>query len=125
MSYLMHHIANLADNKDLVMPIPIFNAIAAARSDGVNKLAILGLTFHPVKTDSLNDSLDINSRLHRRLEMGVRSLEGLPPEDHGKQLTAPDPDRAFNAILGRCVHWVNLPDRKTVCQSLTPDRLKS
>ncbi|PON80247.1 Enolase [Parasponia andersonii] len=44
-------------------------------------------------------------------QLGVRILEDLPPEDHGKQLTALDLDRAFNAILGKCAHWINRPDR--------------
>ncbi|PON56634.1 hypothetical protein PanWU01x14_180470 [Parasponia andersonii] len=58
-------------------------------------------------------------------QLGVRSLKSLPPEDHRRQRAAPDLDKAFNAILGRCAHWVNCPDRTTVCQSLTPDRLES
>ncbi|PON34205.1 hypothetical protein PanWU01x14_346210 [Parasponia andersonii] len=33
-------------------------------------------------------------------QLGVRGLEGLPPEDYGRQHTAPDSNRAFNVILG-------------------------
>ncbi|PON57769.1 hypothetical protein PanWU01x14_171310, partial [Parasponia andersonii] len=44
---------------------------------------------------------------------GVWSLEGLLSKDHRRQHTALHPDRAFNAILGRCAHWVNHPDRTT------------
>lgn len=38
MSHLMQHIVNLAGYKDLVMPIPVFNAIVAGSHLG-NKLA--------------------------------------------------------------------------------------
>ncbi|PON57328.1 hypothetical protein PanWU01x14_174450 [Parasponia andersonii] len=34
----------------------------------------------------------------------VGSPKGLQTEYNGKQPTAPNPDRVFNAILGRCVH---------------------
>ncbi|PON54850.1 hypothetical protein PanWU01x14_192160 [Parasponia andersonii] len=57
--------------------------------------------------------------------LGVRSLEGLPLEDHRRQRTTPDPDKAFNVILGRCAHWANCPNKMAVCQSLVPDRLES
>ncbi|PON42785.1 hypothetical protein PanWU01x14_279110 [Parasponia andersonii] len=58
-------------------------------------------------------------------QLKVRSLEGLPPEDHGRQCTTPDLDRTFNTILGRCGYWANRPGRTAVCQSLDPDRLES
>ncbi|PON39540.1 hypothetical protein PanWU01x14_304310 [Parasponia andersonii] len=45
---------------------------------------------------------------------GVGSLKGLLPEYNGKQLTTPDPDRAFNAILGRRAQGANRPDRMTI-----------
>ncbi|PON38125.1 hypothetical protein PanWU01x14_314950 [Parasponia andersonii] len=54
----------------------------------------------------------------------VRSPKGLPTEYNGKRLTAPDPDRAFNAILGRCVLGTSRPDRTAIYLDLTPDRLK-
>ncbi|PON45818.1 hypothetical protein PanWU01x14_255990 [Parasponia andersonii] len=57
--------------------------------------------------------------------MGVRSLEGLPLEDHRRQRAAPNPYKAFNAILGRHAHWANCPNRTAVCQSLAPDRPES
>ncbi|PON67538.1 hypothetical protein PanWU01x14_101750 [Parasponia andersonii] len=41
------------------------------------------------------------------------------------QLTTPDLDRLFIAILGKCVHWANCPYRTTICQNLTLDRLES
>ncbi|PON73214.1 hypothetical protein PanWU01x14_060550 [Parasponia andersonii] len=56
------------------------------------------------------------------IKLGIRSLESLPLEDHERQCTAPVPDKAFNAILGRCAHWANYPNRTVVCQSLAPDR---
>ncbi|PON33163.1 hypothetical protein PanWU01x14_354940 [Parasponia andersonii] len=56
--------------------------------------------------------------------LGVRSLKSVPPEDHGRQRIALDPDRAFNAILGRCVRWANRPDWMVACQSLIPAELE-
>ncbi|PON77693.1 hypothetical protein PanWU01x14_024490, partial [Parasponia andersonii] len=57
-------------------------------------------------------------------QLGVRSPKGLPQEYNGKQLTAPDLDRAFNAILSRCAHRINRPDRTAVCPNLAPDKLE-
>ncbi|PON72776.1 hypothetical protein PanWU01x14_062450, partial [Parasponia andersonii] len=54
----------------------------------------------------------------------VRNPKGLPTKYSGKRLTAPDPDRAFNAILGRCVPGTSRPDRTAIYPDLTPDRLK-
>ncbi|PON34437.1 hypothetical protein PanWU01x14_344340 [Parasponia andersonii] len=36
-------------------------------------------------------------------QLGIR-IEGLPPEDHRRRRTAPDSDRAFNAVLSICTH---------------------
>ncbi|PON78763.1 hypothetical protein PanWU01x14_016620, partial [Parasponia andersonii] len=58
------------------------------------------------------------------LQLGVRSFEGLPPEDHWRQHTALDPDRALNVILGRCAHWADCPKRMTLYQNLAPARLE-
>ncbi|PON49819.1 hypothetical protein PanWU01x14_227670 [Parasponia andersonii] len=55
---------------------------------------------------------------------GVRSPKGLPPEYNGKQLTAPDPDKAFNAIVSRCAQRASRPDRTAICPNLAPDRLE-
>ena len=37
-------------------------------------------------------------------QLGVRSLKDLPLEDPRGQRVVPDPDKAFNAILGRCAY---------------------
>ncbi|PON62921.1 hypothetical protein PanWU01x14_135970, partial [Parasponia andersonii] len=58
-------------------------------------------------------------------QLGAKSLDGLSPEDHERQRTAPDPYKVFNTILARCAHWTNHPDRIIVCQSLASDRLDS
>ncbi|PON63514.1 hypothetical protein PanWU01x14_131780 [Parasponia andersonii] len=55
---------------------------------------------------------------------GVGSPKGLPPEYNGMQLTTPDLDRAFNAILGRRAQGTSRPDRTTIYPNLIPDRLK-
>ncbi|PON48354.1 hypothetical protein PanWU01x14_237490 [Parasponia andersonii] len=48
-----------------------------------------------------------------------------PWEAAEDQRTAPDPDSAFNAILGRCAHWANCLDKTAVCQSLAPNGIES
>ncbi|PON66078.1 hypothetical protein PanWU01x14_113050, partial [Parasponia andersonii] len=58
-------------------------------------------------------------------QLGVGSPKGLPSEYNGKQLIALDPDRVFNAILSKCAHGTNRPDRMTVCPNLAPNRLES
>ncbi|PON42613.1 hypothetical protein PanWU01x14_280660 [Parasponia andersonii] len=57
-------------------------------------------------------------------QLEIRSLEGFPPEDHWRQRAAPDPDRAFNAILDRYAHWADRHDKTAVCQSLAPTRIE-
>ncbi|PON54799.1 hypothetical protein PanWU01x14_193050 [Parasponia andersonii] len=55
---------------------------------------------------------------------GVGSLKGPPSEYNGKQLTIPDPDRVFNAILGRRAQGTSRSDRTAIYSNLTPDRFK-
>ncbi|PON32076.1 hypothetical protein PanWU01x14_364510 [Parasponia andersonii] len=67
----------------------------------------------------------LSQTLNGLAPLRVGSPKGLPPEYSRKQLTPPDLDRAFNAILSRCAHWASRPDRMAACKNLTPDRLES
>ncbi|KAG7215548.1 hypothetical protein INR49_014715 [Caranx melampygus] len=96
---LYRHIADLAGNTELVLPVPAFNVINGGSHAG-NKLAMQEFMVLPVGAESFKEALRIGSELYH-------TLKGVIQEKYGQDATngkydldfksPPDPERHISA----------------------------
>ncbi|XP_042481884.1 enolase 1-like [Macadamia integrifolia] len=72
---LYEHIANLARNKTLVMPVPAFNVINGGSRAG-NKLTMQGFKILPVGACSFREAMDMGMRIYFHLEAVIKTKYG-------------------------------------------------
>lgn len=72
---LYEHFANLAGNKDLVMPVPSFNVINGGSHAG-NGLAFQEFMVLPTKAASFSESLQIGAEIYHSLKSVTKKLYG-------------------------------------------------
>ncbi|KAL2084905.1 hypothetical protein ACEWY4_020423 [Coilia grayii] len=72
---LYRHIADLAGNTDLVLPVPAFNVINGGSHAG-NKLAMQEFMVLPVGADSFREALRIGTELYHTLKVVIREKYG-------------------------------------------------
>ncbi|XP_041963134.1 gamma-enolase-like isoform X1 [Alosa pseudoharengus] len=72
---LYRHIADLAGNTDLVLPVPAFNVINGGSHAG-NKLAMQEFMVLPVGAESFREALRIGTELYHTLKVVIREKYG-------------------------------------------------
>ena len=73
---LYKHIARLADNDDIVMPVPSFNIINGGSHAG-NKLAMQEFMILPVGATSFGEALRMGSEVNRNCDGNMLIWTGL------------------------------------------------
>ncbi|KAM7252564.1 hypothetical protein ACFE04_008073 [Oxalis oulophora] len=69
------HIANLAGNKNLVLPVPAFNVINGGSHAG-NKLAMLEFMILPVGASSFKESMKMDVEVYHQLKVVIKNKYG-------------------------------------------------
>ncbi|XP_069506747.1 gamma-enolase [Ambystoma mexicanum] len=72
---LYRHIANLAGNTDLILPVPAFNVINGGSHAG-NKLAMQEFMILPVGAESFRDALRIGAEVYHNLKSVIKEKYG-------------------------------------------------
>ncbi|KAJ1122426.1 hypothetical protein NDU88_000913 [Pleurodeles waltl] len=72
---LYRHIANLAGNTDLILPVPAFNVINGGSHAG-NKLAMQEFMVLPVGAESFRDALRIGAEVYHNLKSVIKEKYG-------------------------------------------------
>jgi len=72
---LYKHIANLAGNKDLVLPVPSFNVINGGSHAG-NKLAMQEFMILPVGATSFSEAMQMGSEVYHNLKSIIKKKYG-------------------------------------------------
>jgi len=72
---LYQHIANLAGNKDLVLPVPAFNIINGGAHAG-NKLAFQEIMILPTDAKSFSEAMRIGSEIYHHLKQVIVKTYG-------------------------------------------------
>ncbi|KAK6477377.1 gamma-enolase [Huso huso] len=84
---LYRHIADLAGNTELVLPVPAFNVINGGSHAG-NKLAMQEFMVLPVGAESFRDALRVGAELYH-------TLKGVIKEKYGKDATSVGDEGGF------------------------------
>lgn len=66
----MQHIANLAGNKNLVLPVPAFNVINGGSHAG-NKLAMQEFMILPVGASCFKEAMKMGVEVYHHLKVGL------------------------------------------------------
>lgn len=76
---LYQHIANLAGNKNLVLPVPAFNAINGGSRVG-NKLAMQEFMTLPVRASSFREAMKVGAEVYHNLKavLKKKSMARMP-----------------------------------------------
>uniref|UniRef100_A0A8C6XGC4 Alpha-enolase n=1 Tax=Naja naja TaxID=35670 RepID=A0A8C6XGC4_NAJNA len=72
---LYRHIADLADNKDLILPVPAFNVINGGSHAG-NKLAMQEFMILPVGASTFKEAMRIGAEVYHNLKAVIKSKYG-------------------------------------------------
>jgi len=72
---LYQHIANLAGNKKLVLPVPAFNIINGGKHAG-NKLAMQEFMILPVEAKSFAEAMQMGSEVYHHLKEVIKKIYG-------------------------------------------------
>lgn len=67
---IMQHIANLAGNKNLVLPVPAFNVINGGSHAG-NKLAMQEFMILPVGASCFKEAMKMGVEVYHHLKVGL------------------------------------------------------
>ena len=81
----LQHIANLAGNKNLVLPVPAFNVINGGSHAG-NKLAMQEFMILPIGASSFKEAMKMGVEVYHNLKVGYPFLEGRGLEYFGNIL---------------------------------------
>jgi len=81
---LYQHIANLAGNKDLVLPVPSFNIINGGSHAG-NKLAMQEFMILPIGADSFSEAMRMGAEVYQHLKTVVKKQYGLDATNVGDE----------------------------------------
>lgn len=73
---LYRHIADLAGNKDIILPVPAFNVINGGSHAG-NKLAMQEFMILPTGASSFTDAMKIGSEVYHHLKKVIKDKFGL------------------------------------------------
>jgi len=81
---LYQHIAQLAGNTDLVMPVPAFNIINGGSHAG-NKLAIQEFMVLPTGAGSFSEAMQMGSEVYHNLKAAIKEKYGLDATNVGDE----------------------------------------
>lgn len=70
------YIAELADNKDIVLPVPAFNVINGGSHAG-NKLAMQEFMILPIGAANFTEAMKMGSEVYHHLKNGIKKKFGL------------------------------------------------
>ncbi|CAA2961043.1 enolase [Olea europaea subsp. europaea] len=83
--YKVQHIANLADNKKLVLPVPALN-VTNGRSHAGNKLAMQEFMIPPVGASSVKEAMKMGVEVYDNLKVVIR-MDDVASELYGSDKT--------------------------------------
>lgn len=74
--HVCSHIADLAGNKEIILPVPAFNVINGGSHAG-NKLAMQEFMILPTGASSFTEAMKMGSEVYHHLKAGIKKKFGL------------------------------------------------